>query len=108
MEAHGSGDRKPKNLKVKGCHEWKQVAAIPDCGSGGRWFKPTQLYQFFQRFSAGSCQHSVRRVGLARGTFAAHEPIPLAANWSGRGCQQSDQQPLLSVMVMRRGEFQHN
>src|SRR5450756_1634435 len=42
-----------------------QLVRAPVCGTGGRWFEPTQLYQYFQRHLAPALRF--RLPGLASG-----------------------------------------
>src|SRR5258706_8492727 len=51
------------------CAVVAQLVRAPDCGSGGRWFKPTQLYHFFQTLNSDVCTPTPTWVGLAGGTL---------------------------------------
>lgn len=61
------------------CVPWAVVAQLvraPDCGSGGRWFEPTQLYQRFQHLAAqfANIARSHLRISSAK-HFLIFRPI---------------------------------
>ena len=57
--APGSAPVKGSDVGRKAvCAVVAQLVRAPDCGSGGRWFKPTQLYQY--------SQHLIGNFGQAR------------------------------------------
>src|SRR5438105_15027194 len=49
-----------------------QLVRAPDCGSGGRWFESTQLYQF-QFNCSRPCDHA-RETLVIRRHVTAHAP----------------------------------
>jgi hypothetical protein len=90
-----------------------------DCGSGGRWFKPTQLYHAFQPFILSRHRWSSGRVGLCDGnadawpkSLSTRSPtaiaigltqVPVMITWLFLGGWPNRESSLTSHVSARRG-----
>src|SRR5215472_7956004 len=55
----------PIRICADECAAVAQLVRAPDCGSGGRWFESTQLYQYLQQLNADCLVTPPRPEGRA-------------------------------------------